>query len=69
MSIYHFVLLLLRLRKPKWRYGDALREMWQHGHYKAFNHLLIWVNKNGRKGGWDGNFRKTFPQEAKLLWP
>lgn len=57
------------LKKPKWTYGDALREMWRLGEYAAFYHLLSWVNKKGGKGGWDGNFRKTFPSEAKLLWP
>lgn len=54
--------------RPEWTYGEALREMLRLDLYDAFYHLLEWVNKNGEKGGWDGNFRKAFPQEAKLLW-
>ncbi|MGN8772475.1 hypothetical protein ACTNDP_23155 [Paenibacillus barengoltzii] len=73
MNIRQFLILLLRLHlrllNPKWTYGEALRKMWRLGKYNAFYHLLNWVNKKGGKGGWDGNFRKAFPSEAKLLWP
>lgn len=68
MNFKQIINLLLHLIKPKWTYGDALREMWRIGQYTAFYDLLNWTNKNGRKGGWDGAFRKAFPMQSKLLW-
>jgi hypothetical protein len=61
--------LLKLLRKPKWTYGEAIKELKRKNQYTAYHQLLNWTNKKGRKGGWDGAFRKAFPAEAKLLWP
>jgi hypothetical protein len=50
-------------------HSEAIEILQNGGYVAEAAHVANWRNRDGQAGGWDGNFRKTFPELIPLLWP
>ena len=56
-------------RKPRTTFGDAVLNLMVANRTDELDELARYRDKNGRHWGWDGWFRKRFPDLVDVVWP